>query len=104
MNKNEIDNLIEVYKDYPNSEIFIKGVYECFKNRKSDFHKKFIHAVFRNNNIKDCYFETFLKLSAHWNNIAFDKLQQCDYDNYFYTCLTVANYRIIANYLENKVY
>lgn len=103
MKQNEIDVLIDKYKDYPDSARFIFATIECFKNRKGDFSVKFIHGVFRNNSMKDCYFETFKKLAAHWNNIAYDKLQQGDYDSYSYTMFTVANYRIIAHFLENNI-
>lgn len=102
MNQKEIDQLVETYKDYPNSVKFIYASYECFKSRKSDFPKKFINATFRNNIIHDCYFETFKRLSAHWNNVAYDKLMQGDYESYSYTSYTVANYRIIAHFLENN--
>lgn len=100
MLQKDIDILIDTYREYPNSAKFIYACLECFKNRKADFPKKFIHAVFRNNNIKDCYWETFKKLAAHWNNIAYEKLQQGDYESYAYTCITVTNIRIIAHFLE----
>lgn len=100
MKQEEIDLLIDTYKEYHNSEKFIFATIECFKNRKGDFQKKFINGVFRNNSIQDCYYTTFKKLSAHWNNVAYEKLLQGDYESYSYTAYTVANYRIIAHFLE----
>lgn len=104
MNQKEIDQLIETYKDYAGSERFIYACFKCFKSRKPDFAKKFINGVFRNNSIQDCYHTTFKKLSAHWNNVAYEKLLQGDYESYMYTAHTVANYRIIAHFLEVNIY
>lgn len=97
-----IDHLIERYKEYPQSVDFINAVVECFPNRDSQFIKGFINSTFINNKIDVCDYIQFKKLASHWNNVAFEKLNIGDYFNYSRTVSTMANFRIIAHFLENN--
>jgi hypothetical protein len=102
MSEQQIDNFIETYKDYPQSAKFIIAASKVFKNRKGDSFKTFIQNFFKNNKISSCDIIEIKKLAAHWNNVAFDKLNKSDYDNYTYTMFTVINLRAIAHFLENN--
>lgn len=96
------DALISQFSNYPNSENFINSAFQALSFRKEADIKKFITSFFLNNKIEDCSYRTIKKLSSHYNNVAFDKLNMKDYQNYNYTVFTVSNLRMIAKEMEGE--
>ena len=43
------------------------------------------------------------KCAAHWNNVAFDKLNNYDFLNYKSCVYAVTNYRMVAKIMEDKI-
>lgn len=103
MDNSLIERLIDKYKDYEQSSDFIHASIECFKHRKGDFTKNFIENTFRNNTIKDCNTASLNKLIQHWNKVSASKLDNGDYDNFYYSVITASNLKIVCHYLENRV-
>ena len=97
-----IEKLKENYSIYENSAFFIDSTFEALRKIGSTDKtiKYFIDQHFRNT--KECDFVAMKKNATHWNNVAFDKLNQFDFSNYKYSLITVANYRILAKILEPK--
>lgn len=96
------EKLISQYKEYSGSEFFIKSAFKAMSFRKEKDVSHFITNFFLNNRISVCDYQTVKKLAAHWNNIAFDKLNMKDYPNYIYSLLTVANLRMTAKEMEGE--
>jgi outer membrane protease len=86
---------------YEDSSFFIECVYEALTTRKESQLKWFIKNHFMQN--KDCSYDTMRKCGAHWNNVAFDKLNNYDFQNYIHSLLTSANYRMISKTMEKYI-
>lgn len=95
MTKEEIK---ENYKVYEDSGFFIECAYEALNMRKPSQINWFIKNHFMQ--YKDCTYDLMRKCGAHWNNVAFDKLNNFDFQNYIHSLLTSANYRMIAKTME----
>lgn len=95
-----LKNLINQYSQYEGSENFINCAFSALSFRKEKDIKNFITSFFLNNKIENCSHETVKRLAAHYNNVAFDKLNLKDYQNYMYSLFTVANLRMIAKEME----
>lgn len=97
-----IEKLKESFNDYEGADYFIDCV--AFSFRKSGASDKAIRW-FVNNHFKtekNCDFVAMKKLAAHWNNVAFDKLNQYDFLNYKHCLNTVGYYRIVCKTMESE--
>lgn len=95
-----IEQLIKQYSQYEGSEKFIRATFSALYFRKEKDIKGFITNFFLNNKIDVCDYGTIKGLAAHYNNVAFDKLNLKDYQNYMYSLFTVANLRMVAKEME----
>jgi hypothetical protein len=95
MEKEKIKDEFSVYED---SGFFIECAFESMPTRKPSQVKWFIKNHFMQ--YKNCDYDLMRKCGAHWNKIAFDKLNNYDFQNYIHSLLTSANYRIIAKTME----
>jgi hypothetical protein len=95
-----MEKLKSQFENYYGSSFFIDCVVEAF--RKSGIKEKqmqwFVTNHFRQ--YEDCDIIMMKKCAAHWNNVAFDKLNQYDFLNYKMCLNTVANYRMIVKLME----
>ena len=98
-----IEQVKEEYSRYEYSSFFIECVYEALKIKKQSQINWFIKNHFMQ--YQNCDIDLMRKCGAHWNNVAFDKLNNFDFQNYVHSLLTSANYRMIATvmtqYIEN---
>jgi hypothetical protein len=102
MEQKFIDELVKQYECYDGSAVFIYAAFDTLKFMKPSSIKGFINHSFGANVFKDFGIGTFKGLAAHWNNVAFGKLNAGDYQGYSYALVTCRNFRIIAHYLENN--
>lgn len=95
-----IEKLKQTFNDYEGSHYFIDCVEFAFK--KCGASDKAIRW-FVNNHFKTdekCDFGSMKRLATHWNNVAFDKLNQHDFLNYKHCLNTVGYYRIVCKTME----
>jgi hypothetical protein len=99
-----IERLIEKYQNYEGSRAFILASVDVFNYMTSSSLKSFIEQTFTNNKIDNCNSVRFHQLSAHWRNVATDKLNAADYGSYMRCMSTSIRFKAIATFLENKSY
>lgn len=102
MEQKTIDELIKQYECYNGSAVFIYAAFDALKFMQPKNIKSFINYSFQSNVFQDFSFGTFKGLAAHWNNVAYAKLNVGDYQGYMYANQTCRNFRIIAHYVENN--
>lgn len=90
--------LIEEYKEYKYSEAFIECCFEVFLETKPSTVKQFIKNHFLNYDYAG--YSLIKKCSAHWNNIAYTKLNAYDYSNYMRSLITCGKYRMVAKEMD----
>lgn len=97
------ENLKKQYINYEGSYFFIDCVYEALTktNTKEKQIVFFINNHFRE--YRDCGLSQMKKCAAHWNNVAFDKLNNYDFLNYKSCIFAVTNYRMVAKIMEDKI-
>lgn len=91
-----MEELKKQYQNYKYSDLFIECAFKSLQFRKEKDIKGFIKSFFVINNIDNCEVSTIMRLSAHWNNVAYSKLQNECYQDYSFTMMNVINLRIIA--------
>lgn len=102
MEQQLIDELVKKYECYNGSAVFIYAAFDSLKFMQPKNIKSFINYSFQANVFKDFDLTSFKGLAAHWNNVAFTKLNVGDYQGYSYAHTTCRNFRIIAHYVENN--
>jgi hypothetical protein len=102
MEQKLIDELVKQYECYNGSAVFIYAAFESLNFMQPKNIKSFISYSFQSNIFKDFSTLTFKGLSAHWNNVAYSKLNVGDYQGYSYASQTCRNFRIITHFLENN--
>ena len=95
MTKEEIK---DHYKGYENSEFFIECVYEALKSQKPSRIVWFIEKHFMQ--YDKCDYALMRKCGRHWENVAFGKLNDYDFQHYTRSLLTSASYRMISKTME----
>ena len=88
----------EAYEGYEDSGFFIECAYEALKLKKPSQINWFIKNHFMQ--YDKCDYELMRKCGGHWYNVAFDKLNNYDFQNYIHSLLTSANYRMISKTME----
>ena len=96
----EVEKLREMFDNYKDSRFFIDCCAEVFIKSGQNMSKAkwFVNKHFQSYN--DCDLIQLKKCSAHWNNVAFDKLNQFDFLNYKSTIHTLSNYRMVIKLME----
>lgn len=97
-----INSLLKKYECYNGSAAYIYAAFYSLTFLKDKQIQSIIDSSFSSNLFDDFHFVTFRKLSAHWNNVAFNKLQFGDYQGYAYALSSCRNFKIIAHFLENN--
>jgi hypothetical protein len=99
-----IEKLKEMYSGYEHSNFFIECTYEAFKKAgiKDSNVKWFVNRHFQQ--YKTCDFTIVKRCITHWQNVAFDKLNNFDFLNYNHSMITVMRYKIIAKIMETYDY
>lgn len=97
-----LNELLKQYECYDGSAVFIYAAFDSLKFMQPKNIKSFINYSFGSNLFKDFSISTFKGLAAHWNNVAYSKLNTGDYQGYSYALVTCRNFRIIAHYVENN--
>lgn len=96
-----IEQIKEEFSGYEYSSFFIECVFEALKAKKQSQINWFIKNHFMQ--YQTCDYDLMRKCGAHWNNVAFDKLNNFDFQNYIHSLLTSANYRMIAKVMTQYI-
>jgi len=92
------ENVKEQYSNYEDSGFFIECAFEALNGRNAKQINWFIKNHFMQ--YQNCDYVLMKKCGAHWYNVAFDKLNNYDFQNYIHSLLSSANYRMIAKVME----
>ena len=76
----KIEQVKEEFSGYEYSSFFIECVYEALKVKKPSQINWFIKNHFMQ--YQTCDYDLMRKCGAHWNNVAFDKLNNFDFQNF----------------------
>lgn len=95
-----VEKLKKQFENYDGSSYFIECVFDTFdkSGQKEKRAQWFIINHFKQ--YKDCDYAMMRKCAAHWNNVAFDKLNQHDFINYKQSIASMSNYRIVSKIME----
>ena len=95
-----MEELKSQFENYYGSSFFIDCVVEAFK--KTGLKEKQVRWFVCNHfkQYQDCDIVMMKRCAAHWNNVAFDKLNQYDFLNYKMCLNAVANYRMVVKLME----
>lgn len=104
MEDQEILKLVEAYKNYDGATSFIYGAFEALNFKKAPAIKYFIKQVFAQSKIDGIDYITCKQLSSHWRNVALDKLNMEDYQNYNYCMSTSIHLAIVGKFLESNTF
>jgi len=98
-----IDKLKKQFEIYEGSNLFIESAFTAFAkcNKKERQIMWFINNHFKIHD--ECDFIQMKKCAAHWNNIAFDKLNNHDYLSYKQANVMVSDYRIMCKEMEQYI-
>lgn len=86
------------YSQYEDSAFFIECVYEALKFQKPSKIAWFIEKHFMQ--YDKCDYVLMRKCGRHWENVAFGKLNDYDFQHYTRSLLTAASYRMISKTME----
>ena len=91
----------ESYSGYEDSSFFIECCYEALNGKKQSQINWFIKNHFMQ--YQECTYDLMRKCGGHWYNVAFDKLNNYDFQNYIHSLLSSANYRMVSKIMEKYI-
>lgn len=86
------------YSQYEDSGFFIECVFEALRHKKPTHIRYFIKSHFKQ--YDNCSYIQMRHCGAHWNKVAFTKLNEYDFKNYVNSLMSSANYRMTAKVME----
>ena len=93
--------LLEEFKDYEHSSFFIECCFEALSKNKPTHIRYFIQNHFKQNDV--CDYTITRQCAAHWNNVAYDKLNNYNFSHYMSSLLNSGRYRMVAKTMEKYI-